>query len=171
MRGRKPIPTDLHKLRGTLNTTRHGKDRSGEPEAVGDLSPGPPEWMSEGQQAGWRHAVEHAPRGILKAIDRGMLAVWVEAEERHRTAATMQARLDQGAKLPLLTKTKDGTAIASPYLGIMNRAAAIMIKAASELGFSPAARPRLAASAAQDPADEHSPWARLKVIHGGKAEG
>ena len=59
-----------------------------------------------------------------------MLAIWVEAEERHRTAATMQARLDQGTKLPLLTKTKDGTAIASPYLGIMNRAAAIMIKAA-----------------------------------------
>jgi P27 family predicted phage terminase small subunit len=100
-----------------------------------------------------------------------MLAVWVEAEERHRTAATMQAQLDQGTKLPLLTKTKDGTAVASPYLGIMNRAAAIMIKAASELGFSPAARPRLAASATQDPADEHSPWARLKVIHGGKQAG
>jgi hypothetical protein len=70
--------------------------------------------MSEGQQAGWRHAVEHAPRGILKAIDRGMLAVWVEAEERHRTAAAMQARLDQGPKLPLLTKTKDGTASPRP---------------------------------------------------------
>ena len=106
MRGRKPIPTDLHKLRGTLNATRHGKGRSGEPEAAGDLPPEPPGWMSEGQQAGWRHAVEHAPRGILKAIDRGVLAVWVEAEERHRTAATLQARLDQGAKLPLLTKTK-----------------------------------------------------------------
>ena len=171
MRGRKPIPTDLHKLRGTLNTTRHGKGRSGEPEAAGDLPPEPPGWMSEGQQAGWRHAVEHAPRGILKAIDRGMLAVWVEAEERHRTAATMQAQLDRGTKLPLLTKTKDGTATASPYLGIMNRTAAIMIKAASELGFSPAARPRLAASATQDLPDEHSPWARLKVIHGGKAEG
>jgi phage terminase small subunit len=53
----------------------------------------------------------------------------------------------------------------------MNRAAAIMIKAASELGFSPAARPPLAVSAAQEPADEHSPWARLKVIHGGKEAG
>ncbi len=169
MRGRKPIPTDLHKLRGTLNPTRHGKGRTGEPQALGALLPEPPGWMSEDQQAGWRHAVEHAPRGILKAIDRGMLAVWVEAEERHRTAAMMQAQLDQGTKMPLLTKSKDGAAIASPYLGIMNRAAALMIKAASELGFSPAARPRLAAQAAQEPCDEHSPWARLKVIHGGKA--
>ena len=75
------------------------------------------------------------------------------------------------AKLPLLSKNKDSTAVASPYLGILNRAAALMIKAASELGFSPAARPRLAASAAQDLPDEHSPWVRLKVIHGGKAEG
>jgi P27 family predicted phage terminase small subunit len=165
------VPTALHKLRGTLNTTRHGKGRSGEPEAVGDLPPEPPDWMSEGQQAGWRHAVEHAPRGILKAIDRAMLGIWVEAEHRHRTAAMMQARLDQGSKLPLLTKNKDGAAVASPYLSIMTKAAGIMIKTASELGFSPAARPRLAASAAQDPADEHSPWARLKVIHGGKEAG
>jgi P27 family predicted phage terminase small subunit len=170
MRGRKPIPTDLHKLRGTLNPTRHGKGRSGEPEAVGDLPPEPPGWMSEGQQASWRYAAEHAPRGILKPIDRGILAVWVEAEERHRTATMMQSQLDQGTKLPLLTKTKDGTAIASPYLSILNRAAAIMIKAASELGFSPAARPRLA-QATQDLPDLHSPWAQLKVIHGGKAAG
>jgi P27 family predicted phage terminase small subunit len=164
------VPTALHKLRGTHNTTRHGRDRGGEPEAVGDLPPEPPGWMSEGQQAGWRHAVEHAPRGILKAIDCGMLAVWVEAEERHRTAAMMQAQLDRGTKLPLLTMTKDGTAVASPYLGIMNRAAAIMVKAASELGFSPAARPRLV-RVMDEPSDEQSPWARLKVIHGGKAAG
>jgi phage terminase small subunit len=45
-----------------------------------------------------------------------------------------------------------------------------MIKAASELGFSPAARPRLAAGA-QEPAEEHSPWSQLKVIHGGKSAG
>jgi P27 family predicted phage terminase small subunit len=171
MRGRKPVPTDLHKLRGTLNTTRHGKGRAGEPEAVGELLPVPPDWMSEGQKAGWRYAVEHAPKGILKPADRGMLAIWVEAEERHRTAAVMQAQLDQGTKLPLLTKTKDGTAVASPYLGIMNRAAALMLKAGSELGFSPAARPRLASQATQPVADAQSPWAQLKVIHGGKAAG
>ena len=38
-------------------------------------------------------------------------------------------------------------------------------------GIGRACVERLAASAAQEPADEHSPWARLKVIHGGKAEG
>src|SRR5690242_7069117 len=120
MRGRKPIPTGLHKLRGTHNVTRHGKGRTGEPEAAGDLLPEPPSWMSESQQAGWRYAVEHAPRGILKRIDRGMLTVWVEAKDRLRTATMMQAQLDRGTKFLLLTKIKDGTAIASPYLGILN---------------------------------------------------
>ncbi|MBL6082381.1 phage terminase small subunit P27 family [Belnapia sp. T18] len=170
MRGRKPVPTELHKLRGTLNATRHGKGRAGEPEATGDLLPEPPAWMTEAQQAGWRYALEHAPRGLLKQIDRGLLAIWVEAEARYRTAATMQAQLDQNTSLPLLTKTRDGTPVQSPYIGIMNRAAALMIKAASELGFSPAARPRLAAGA-QEPAEEQSPWSQLKVIHGGKSAG
>jgi P27 family predicted phage terminase small subunit len=167
MRGRKPVPTELHKLRGTHNATRHGKGRSGEPEAPGELLPEPPEWMTPVQQAGWCYALQHAPRGILKQIDRGLLAIWVEAEARHRTAATMQAQLDQATSMPLLTRTKDGTAVQSPYVGIMNRAAALMIKAASELGFSPAARPRLAAGGS-DLGEAKSPWTQLKVIHGGK---
>jgi phage terminase small subunit len=52
----------------------------------------------------------------------------------------------------------------------MNRAAALMIKAASELGFSPAARPRLAAGGS-DLGEAKSPWTQLKVIHGGKDAG
>jgi P27 family predicted phage terminase small subunit len=160
MRGRKPIPTELHKLRETHNPTRHGRDRMGEPIAEGRLPDAPPSWMTESQQEGWAYAMAHAPRGLLKPIDRGMLTLWVEAEERHRTAAMMQAQLDQGTKLPPLTKTKDGTAVPSPYLGIMTRAAMVMIKAASELGFSPASRPRLATGQEED-TREDPPWAFL----------
>jgi phage terminase small subunit len=54
-----------------------------------------------------------------------------------------QARLDLANNLPLLTKTKDGTAVASPYLRIMNHAALIMLRCGGELGFSPASRPRI----------------------------
>lgn len=166
MRGRKPKPTSLHRLAGTLNVTRHA-DRKREPKAVGDLPAEPPDWMTDAQQAGWRYAVENAPSGVLKRIDRGMLATWVEAEERHRTATMMQAKLDLGSPTPLLVKQKDGPLVVSPYIGILHKTAIIMIKAASELGFSPASRPRLVASAAED-ADE-SPWAGLQVIDGGKA--
>jgi DNA modification methylase len=37
--GPKPTPTALHRLRGSYNPTRHGRDRAGEPEAVGALGP------------------------------------------------------------------------------------------------------------------------------------
>ena len=167
MRGRKPKPTDLHALHGTLNATRH-KAREAEPKPAGSLLSEPPAWMTESQQAGWRYAVECAPRGLLKRIDQAVLAVWVEAENRHRVAAQAQARLDKNSNLPLLTKSKDGSIAASPYLGIMNSAATTMLKAGSELGFSPASRPRIPTEPEKNDAPT-SPWAKLKVLNGGKA--
>jgi P27 family predicted phage terminase small subunit len=167
MRGRKPTPTSLHKLRGTFNATRHGKDRAGEPRAQGTLAPDPPDWMTDEQKAAWEYAVRHAPAGVLKPIDRGVLAVWTEAECRHKAASIAQAKLDVGSALPLLTRTKDGAPIQSPYLGILNRTALVMIKAASELGFSPASRPRLGTGAAAQ-ADDAGPWAAFRVISGGR---
>lgn len=67
----------------------------------------------------------------------------------------MQAQLDQNTSLPLLTKTRNGTLVQSPHIGIMNRAAALMTKGALEPDFSPAALRRLAAGA-QEPAEEQS---------------
>lgn len=167
MKGRKPKPTSLHKLAGTLNATRH-RDRKLEPKAVGDLGAEPPEWLTDEQQAGWRYAVENAPLGVLKRIDRGVLVMWVEAEARHRTATMMQAKLDTGSATPLLVKQKDGPLVVSPYVGILHKTALIMMKAASELGFSPASRPRL--SLAEEPQkDEDDPWSGLQVIVGGKS--
>ncbi|GAC1477372.1 MAG: phage terminase small subunit P27 family [Bradyrhizobium sp.] len=168
MRGRKPVPTNLHKLRGTFHVTRHGKGREGEPEAVGDLMSEPPDWMTDSQQSGWRYAIDNAPRGVLRRIDRGILALWVQAEDRDRTASMMQASLDAKTNLPLLLKNKAGNATVSPYVWIAMKNAVVMIKAASELGFSPASRPRLFGRTDIDEDDE-SPWAALQVIPGGKA--
>lgn len=166
--GRRPKPTALHKLHGTHNATRH-KHRETEPEAAGLLEE-PPDFLTEGQKEAWRYAIEHAPLGILRKIDRGALLLWVEAEDRHRQALIMQAKVDTSAPLPLLTKAKDGTAIPSPYLRIMNQAADVMLRTASELGFTPASRPRLAAKTAQGvPAEPNSPWAKLRVLQGGKS--
>lgn len=110
-----------------------------EPKAKGDLADAP-EWMSEQQKAGWAYAMAHAPRSLLKRIDRSALAIWVVAEDFHRQAVTEQNSLGR-----LLIKTeKSGATIQSPYLAVVNRQALIMLKAAQELGFSPAARPRLA---------------------------
>jgi P27 family predicted phage terminase small subunit len=139
--GRPRKPTALHKLHGTARADRNA--RPYEPQVETDLDVVPPDFLTASQKAGWTYVMRHAPRGLLKALDRAVLVTWVEAEDRHRTAMMTQARLDLGNQLPLLTKTKDGTAVASPYLRIMNHAALIMLRCASDLGFSPASRPRI----------------------------
>ena len=143
MRGRKPKPTKLHERHGTLEKSRHAA-RAKEPIPRGD-GMNPPEWFSNEQKAGWLYAVDHAPPGILYAIDRGMLTVWVEAEDRHRRAVLAQRVADskRGAQALLMKTTVPGVYQQSAYVGMINRAAQLMIKAASELGFSPASRPRL----------------------------
>lgn len=165
VKGRKPKPTALHKLEGTFNVTEH-RSRGAEPEAPGDLLGDPPDWLTADQKAAWRYAVEFAPAGVLKAIDAGVLAVWVVAFDQHRTATIVQARLDAQSKLPLLTKHKGGGAVISPYVAIANRAGLRMLRAASEMGFSPVARPRLIGG--DQPPPRESEWAQLMVIEGGR---
>jgi phage terminase small subunit len=139
---------------------------------LGDLEEPPPD-LTDSQEAGWRYAIAHMPKGVVKLIDRGMLKIWVEAEDRHNTARLMQALLDQDTRLKLLVKGPLGL-MPSPYNDILNKSAQIMFRCAQELGFSPAARPRLKLYAPHDdkPDDDDdpraNPWAALQVIPGGK---
>jgi P27 family predicted phage terminase small subunit len=132
--GAKSTPTYLKLLRGNPGKRAINKK---EPKPVGNLTAAP-DWMSAGQKAGWDYAITHSPAGMLKLIDRSILAVWVVAENTHREAT------EKMNKFGLLAKTPNtGQIIQSPYLPIVNRQAQIMMKAACELGFSPTARVRL----------------------------
>lgn len=135
-------PTALKRLQGTANKTRE-KMTLYEPQPETDLDPVPPDFLTSTQRESWLYVMRHAPRGLLKALDREVLVIWVEAEDRHRSAMLQQAQMDRGNKLPLLTKGKDGYPVPSPYLRIMNHAALIMLRCVAELGFSPASRPRI----------------------------
>jgi phage terminase small subunit len=166
-RGPPPKPTALLKLRGSFNPTKNA-DRRFEPIAVGELADmEPPPDLTETQEDVWRYAVANMPRGVVKAIDRDILRVWVEASDRHNTARLMQAMLDRDTKLKLLIKTPDGLA-PSPYNDILDKTAKTMIRVAQELGFSPAARPRIKAdpvtieAAAEDDV-RADPWTFLEV--------
>jgi phage terminase small subunit len=167
--GRPPKPTALHKL----HNTAPDRKRSAEPQPIGDLVD-PPEWFTDSQVAGWRYAIEHCPKGVLKLLDRGALVLWVEAEDRHRGAMIAQATLNgRSPDLPYLVKGADGLMV-SPYVEIIDRAAKIMIRMIGELGFSPAARPRIklvadAATPETAAADiRRDPWKFLEVVQGGK---
>ena len=170
MAGRRPKPTALHRVQGTFNATKHGRDRKHEPVALGDLEE-PPSDLTDNQEAVWRYAVAHMPRGLIKLIDRDVLMIWVEARDRWNTARLMQAMIDHDTKLKLLVKGPMGL-MPSPYNDILDKTAKTMIRVAQELGFSPAARPRLHADTPD--ADKGSddvmanPWRALKVIRGGK---
>jgi P27 family predicted phage terminase small subunit len=94
--------------------------------------------MTAAQKIGWQHAIAHAPKGLLRHLDASLLAVWVVAEDMHREAALKVAKFGM-----LVQSPKQRTPIQSPYLPIINRQAEIMMRAASELGFTPTSRSRI----------------------------
>lgn len=133
MRGRKPKPTFLRVLDGNAS---HRPINGEEPKPAGDLLE-PPDWMSESQKDSWRYAIRSAPTGLLKHLDRSVLSVWVVAEDLHRFAAM------KVSGRPLVRAGENGAWMQNPYLPIQNKQAAIMLKAASEMGFTPSSRTRV----------------------------
>jgi P27 family predicted phage terminase small subunit len=147
--GRPPTPTKVHQLKGTFRPSRHTA-RAGEPVSDGALSAeDPPAWMTAGQRDLWKYAIANSPSGLLTPLDGPLLSVWCIAADMHQTACAAQAKRDANGfgpgGAPLLAHGKDGGIIASHYLRVIDQAAARMLKAGSELGFSPGSRPRLAA--------------------------
>mgnify|MGYP001045526094 FL=1 len=151
MRGRKPKPTEMKVLQGTFR-----KDRANphEPKPDGVLSQAPKHLTAE-QAAIWDEAIAQAPAGMLKPNDWSVLAVWVVAAHTHMVAAEKVRTMGQ------LVKAPSGYPIQNPYLSSMNKQASIMMKAASELGFTPVARSRvvLAQELSKD-----DPWAEVAAL-------
>jgi P27 family predicted phage terminase small subunit len=148
-RGPKKIPTVLKELHGNPGKRALPVD---EPDGVGDLW-APPAWFDDDQRDQWNYAIDHAPPGLLTGTDREVLVVWVVACVEHAKAAQEVRKLGQ------VVKTKDGNAIQNPFLPIVNRQALIMLKAGSEMGFSPAARASLGSAA---PAFGDGPGCRIR---------
>lgn len=149
MRGRKPLPSHLHLVRGTGKERARGARGGREPRPAGNLK-ACPDWFTLEQREAWDYAIAHAPGGLLKKLDRDVLAVWVVAADLWRQAVRAQAQVDAGKTLPLLTKTPNGMAQQSPYVGIISKQSQIMLKAAAELGFTPSARSRIEIDPSED---------------------
>jgi P27 family predicted phage terminase small subunit len=142
MRGRKPVPTTLRKLQGNPRNVALPKFES-KPDGDPSDAPG---WLNGSQLTGWGYALQNAPPGMLKRIDRGVLIVWAVAEDLHRQAAEAQAKVGLLVRVKTratINQDDPGVPAASPYVNIINQQAKIMLKAASELGFTPVSRPRV----------------------------
>ncbi len=142
MRGRRPKPTRLKVLTGNPGkrpmNTHEPKPEPAVPECPNELGPV--------ARAEWdRLAGELGKLKILTALDRaalaaycGAYALWAEATEAIQKYGTM-------------VKSPSGYPIQSPYVSIANRQAEIMMRIASEFGFTPASRSRISTPYKNEP--------------------
>jgi P27 family predicted phage terminase small subunit len=146
MAGRKPKPTALKLIQGTL---RKSRENLREPKPSGDLVE-PPSYFSNEQIEVWNYAISNAPKGLLKRLDIAILEIWVIAYVTYRDSAKKVGTLGQVIKSP------SGYPIVNPYLSNMNKQAQIMMKASSEMGFTPTSRSKIALV---EEAIDDDPWA------------
>jgi P27 family predicted phage terminase small subunit len=131
MRGRKPKPPEIKQV------TRSQHVRPNAPVPKGYLYQ-PPDWMTADQKQEWDQAIADAPHGLLKRLDKNILAAWVVACCLHREAAIQVSKLGMLVKSPV-----KGEPMQSPYLAILNKQSLLMVRTAAELGFTPSSRSRV----------------------------
>lgn len=134
MRGRPPKPTRMKVLTGNPGKRPLNKNEPRPDPVIPDC---PPE-LSPAAQREWARLVgELSSLNMITKLDRaalaafcGAYALWAEATlaiQKHGT----------------LVKSPTGYPLQSPYISIVNRQAEIMMRLASEFGFTPASRSKI----------------------------
>jgi len=142
MRGRRPKPTRLKMLTGNPGKRRLNED---EPRPNPNIPECPPE-LGPVARTEWDRLVDElAVLRMLTNLDRAALAAYCGAYALW-AEATVQLQ-----KYGAMIKSPTGFPIQSPYLSIVNRQAEIMMRIASEFGFTPASRSRIATPAKSGP--------------------
>jgi P27 family predicted phage terminase small subunit len=134
MRGRKPLPSNVVRLRGNPGKRRLN---DAEPRPVAK-APSCPACLGDEARKEWqRLAGELAALGLLTGLDRAMLAaychahaLWVEAVASIERYGTM-------------VKSPNGFPMQSPYVAVANKQVEIMVRIASEFGMTPSSRTRI----------------------------
>jgi P27 family predicted phage terminase small subunit len=142
MRGRRPKPTRIKVLTGNPGK-RALNMAEPKPEPV---IPDCPAELGSAARAEWNRLCQQlGDLGLLTNLDRaalaaycGAYALWAEATEAVQ-------------KYGAMVKSPTGYPIQSPYVSIANRQAEIMMRIASEFGFTPASRSRIAAPRPHEP--------------------
>lgn len=145
MRGRKPVPNEIKKLRG--NPGKRPIVQSGiQPEQPSDVLP-PPAFLSKEAKAEWRRLAPQIHKlGLLTEQDLGAFAAYCQAYGRWAAAEAQLARdsRKRGAMAGgTIIKTVAGNVIQNPAVSIANAAMAQVVKYAVEFGFTPSARARV----------------------------
>ena len=143
MRGRKPLPSNVVKLRGNAGK-RPLNDREPRPATA---VPSCPSCLSDEAKKEWKRlAAELADLGLLTRIDRGQLAAYCQAHALWVEAVQALGRYGTMVKSP------NGYPMQSPYVAVLNRQVDIMTRIAAEFGMTPSSRTRIRVG--ERPADD-----------------
>lgn len=142
MRGRRPKPTRMKLLTGNPGkrpmNMHEPRPEPVVPDCPAELGPvARREWDRLASELGKLKLLTQLDRAALAAYC-GAYALWAEATEAIQKFGTM-------------VKSPSGFPIQSPYVSIANRQAEIMMRIASEFGFTPASRSRISTPSEQEP--------------------
>jgi P27 family predicted phage terminase small subunit len=148
-RGRKPLPTKLKLIRGTL---RKGRANDQEPRVKAGIPRCPTELNAVAKREWRRIAPELAALGLLAKVDRTALALYCDAYARWIEAVRSIERFG------VVIKSPNGLPIQSPYLAIANKSGEQVRLLLAEFGMTPASRSRVHAITS---GPEESKWSGL----------
>src|SRR6266542_3472042 len=136
MAGRKPLPTVIKRLKGTLQKCRINPY---EPKPQGTLGE-PPEYMSDEAKEAWCYALSNAPPGLFCPLDASMLERWANCAALYHEAASKISRAGISA---MLTKAPNGLLRRSALRDMIRDLSREMKGYETEMGFTPATRSRV----------------------------
>ncbi len=147
-RGPKPLPANVHALRGNASKKPIAQMLDGiHPEV--EIPSCPMHLQAEARKEWRRVSVELEALGLISRIDRaalsGYCSAWAETVHCERKINELNAA-DEKGEAGLVSLTSSGYQQMSVWLQIRNRAYDRMMKFAAEFGMSPSARSRVTAS-------------------------
>lgn len=134
MRGRKPTPSNLVRLRGNPGRRPMNED---EPQPTLRLPPCPAHLKGEARREWFKMGRRLLRHGLLTEIDGGTLALYCQAWGRWVDAEA------QISEFGTVIVAPSGFPVQSPYLAIANKAMSQMAKILVEFGMSPSSRSRV----------------------------
>jgi len=134
MRGRKPLPSNVVRLRGNPGKRRLN---DAEPRPLAK-TPTCPACLGDEARTEWKRlSNELSELGLLTGLDRAMLAAYCQA---HALWVEAVASIE---RYGMMVKSPNGYPMQSPYVAVANKQVEIMVRIAAELGMTPSSRTRI----------------------------
>lgn len=151
MRGRKPLPKNVHLIRG--NPSKLSRDQlKDDVNPIVEIPAPPPNLAGEALAEWHRITLELVTIGLVTNIDRAALVMYCESWAQYSHACAKIADLNG----ELVVQHPNGFKGPSPWLAIRDKAAEQCRKLLTEFGMSPSSRSRVQPSRQLDLFDDEN---------------